>query len=166
MYCVSNIWLSVYRIWDWVLKLSNISKISVIQLLCKIVDSYNVVKAAKSSICRSRPNPVNCCVELTPDSQRWMVGDLESMNNANKISTFVVSRPTVTHTLVPGAHTRFGLRKKRISIQFVACITWNSNRLQVTALWLLHLLSVFLASNVEKLRRYFFGLLSWMQSRV
>ena len=122
MYCVSNIWLSVYRIWDWVLKLSNISKISVIQL-CRIVDSYNLVKAAKSSICRRRPNPVNCCVELTPDSQRWMVGDLESMNNANKISTFVVSRPTVTHTLLPGAHTRFGLRKKRISIQFVACIT-------------------------------------------
>ena len=142
MYCVSNIWLYVYRIWDWVLKLSNISKISVIQL-CRIVDSY--IAAAKSSICRSRPNPVNCCVELTPDSQRWMVGDLDSMNNANKISTFVVSRPTVTHTLVPGAgaHTRFGLRKKCISIQFVVCITWNSNRIQVTALWLLHLLSGF-----------------------
>ena len=116
---------------------------------------FNHVKAAKSSICRSRPNPVNCCVELTPDSQRWMVGDLDSMNNANKISTFVVSRPTVTHTLVPGAHTRFGLRKKCISTQFLACITWNSNQLQVTALWLLHLLSGFLVSNVEKLKRYF-----------
>ena len=152
MYQILNIWLSVYRIWDWVLKLSNISKISVIQL-CRIVDSY--IAAAKSSICRRRPNPVNCCVELTPDSQRWMVGDLDSMNNANKISTFVVSRPTVTHTLLPGAHTRFGLRKKCILTQFVVCITWNINRLQVTALWLLHLLSGFLVSNVEKLRRYF-----------
>ena len=38
---------------------------------------------------------------------------------------------------------------------FLLVFTWNSNRLQVTALWLLHLLSVFLASNVEKLKRYF-----------
>ena len=107
-------------IWVWVLKLSNIFKISVIQL-CRIVDSCNLVKAAKSSgsICRRRPTPVNCCVELTPDSQRWMVGDLGAMNNANKISTFVVSSSVVTHTLVPAAHIRFGLQKKWISIQFL-----------------------------------------------
>ena len=161
MYCVSNIWLSVYRIWDWVLKLSKISKISVIQL-CRIVDSY--IAAAKSSICRSRPNPVNNCVELTPHSQRWMVGDLESMNNANKISTFVVSRPTVTHTLVPGAHTRFGLRKKCISTQFLACITWNINRLQVTIVVASPAIWSFGQQCWET--GEIFCLLSWMKSRV